>query len=346
LTSVAFCIPGDLGLPTGGYRYDREVLARLPRTGVDCTHIRLAGSFPFPSPSVLAETGRLLHAIDRRTLLLIDGLALGALPPAMVAGLPHRVIALVHHPLGLESGLDPQTAEAMLANEQAVLAATRHVIVTSDTTKRFLISDFALSAQAITVAEPGTARAERSRGTGDPIDILAVGTVSPRKAYDLLIEALAPLASLDWRLTIAGSLTLAPASVETLRECIAQHSLADRVTLAGSLTEAELEALYARADLFAMSSLFEGYGMALTEALAHGLPIVSSTGGAAAETLPDAAALKVPPGDVPALSAALARIMTDQSLRRRMADASWVAAALLPTWDDTASDIADVLKSI
>ena len=346
MRSVAFCIPGDIGLPTGGYRYDREVLARLTGLGVDCAHVRLDSSFPFPSPAALAETDRLLHAIDRRTLLLIDGLALGAIPPAMVAGLPHRIVALVHHPLGLEPGLDPDRAGALLGNEKAVLAHTHHVIVTSATTKRFLISDFALSERSITVAEPGTARAERSSGDGDPLNILAVGTVSPRKAYHLLIEALALLGALNWRLTIAGSLTLAPAAAESLRECIARNGLADRVTLAGALTDAELGALYARADLFAMSSLFEGYGMALTEALAHGLPVVSSTGGAAAETLPDSAALKVPPGDVAELKAALARIMTDKALRRRMADASWAAAALLPSWDDTARDIADVLKSI
>jgi glycosyltransferase involved in cell wall biosynthesis len=346
LSPVAFCIPGDIGLPTGGYRYDREVLARLPQWGVPCAHIRLDGGFPFPSSAALAETELMLQAISERTLLLIDGLALGAMPPAMIDRLPHRVVALVHHPLGLETGLDPDRAKAMLSNEKAVLARMRHVIVTSDSTKRYLMAEFALKERAITVAEPGTARAERSSGTGDPIRILAVGTISPRKAYNILIEALAPLAMLDWHLTIAGSLTLVPDAADALVEAINRNGLSHRVTLAGVMSDKDLSALYAKADLFAMASLFEGYGMALTEALAHGLPIVSSAGGAAAETLPDAAALKVPAGDVAALSEALERVITDKALRRRMADASWAAAALLPTWDDTAREIADVLKSI
>ncbi len=346
MIAVAFCIPGNIGLPTGGYRYDREILARLPALGVACAHVALDGSFPFPSPVVLADSESVLRSIDQNRLLLIDGLALGAMPAAMIAALPHRVVALVHHPLGLEAGLAPEQAQQLLANEKAVLGCVRHVIVTSATTRDLLISDFAVAERSITVAEPGTDRAARSAGGGDPVHILAVGAVSPRKAYDLLVEALAPLTDLDWRLTIAGSLTLAPEAVSQLQAAIVRAGLAERITLAGALSEPELDALYAKADLFAMSSLFEGYGMALTEALAHGLPIVSSTGGAAAATLPEAAALKIPPGDVPALRTALARVIADKALRRRMADASWAAAALLPAWDDTAREIADVLKSI
>ncbi|WP_163220136.1 glycosyltransferase, partial [Citrobacter freundii] len=86
-----------------------------------------------------------------------------------------------------------------------------------------------------------------------------------------------------------------------------------------------------------------GYGMVLTEAMARGLPIVTTTGGAAAETVPDAAALKVPPADAAALRAALAAAMTDRPLRLRLADASWAAAQSLPGWDDTTRVICEVL---
>jgi glycosyltransferase involved in cell wall biosynthesis len=148
------------------------------------------------------------------------------------------------------------------------------------------------------------------------------------------------------RLTIAGALDLSPDATTALRAAIDRCNFADRITLAGALDDPALDACYASTDIFAMSSLFEGYGMALTEALARGLPIVTSSGGAAAETVPDSAALKTPPGDTAALATALRRVMTDVPLRRRMGDASWAAAALLPTWDDTARDIADVVKAL
>jgi glycosyltransferase involved in cell wall biosynthesis len=344
--STAFCIPGDLALPTGGYRYDREVLSRITKHGVDAQHVELSHSFPNPDSDALSQTRDMLRSLDRRTVLLIDGLALGAIPPTLLAHLPHKIIALVHHPLGLEAGIDPDRVAFLLANEKAVLATVAHVIVTSETTARILMQDFDIPERRITVAEPGTDRAVRSVGTGKPVHILAVGAVSPRKAYDALVAALAPLTALSWHLTIAGSLDRAPQAVIDLKATISDNDLADRITLAGAVQDSDLEALYASSDIFAMSSLFEGYGMALSEALAHGLPIVTSSGGAAAETVPDAAAMKVSPGDVMLLSDALGRMIADSALRRRMADASWAAGALLPSWDDTAYTISEAIKAV
>jgi glycosyltransferase involved in cell wall biosynthesis len=86
--------------------------------------------------------------------------------------------------------------------------------------------------------------------------------------------------------------------------------------------------------------------MALAEALARGLPVVCTTGGAAAETVPDAAAIKVAPGDARALSAALARVLDDAGLRRSLGDAAWAAARTLPRWQDTARIIAGAIAAV
>jgi glycosyltransferase involved in cell wall biosynthesis len=341
---LAFCIPGDITLPTGGYRYDREVLARLASHGVAAQHVMLEGHWPHPSAQDIAIATAQLKAIDAKSILLIDGLALGAMPPDIITALPHRVVALVHHPLGLEAGMPPERASFLMENEKAMLAHIRSIIVTSDATRAILRNEFAVNSGRISVAEPGTDRLGRATGTGEPLQVLAVGAVSPRKAFDLLVDALARITDLNWRLTIAGSLMLAPQETDKLRSVIAKHNLAGRITLTGMLDDVQLADCYARADVFAMSSLFEGYGMALAEAMARGLPIVTSSGGAAAQTVPNAAALKVPPGDLPALTSALRQIMTDTPLRKRMADAAWAAGALLPTWDDTTREIADVVR--
>jgi glycosyltransferase involved in cell wall biosynthesis len=160
------------------------------------------------------------------------------------------------------------------------------------------------------------------------------------------VRALAPLAGLDWRLTIAGATDRDPAAAADLRAVIAETGLSERVTLAGTVVPATLERFYASADVFVSPSEFEGYGMVLAEAMARGLPIVASSGGAADETVPDAAALKVAPGDVDALTRALRSAISERRLRGRLADASWEAGRALPTWNETARRIAAAVLGV
>ena len=337
---IVFAIPGDLSTETGGYAYDRRVLKLLPSFGLDISHLALPGSFPNPSQSDVAETERRLVATPPDATLLVDGLALGALPLDLLKRIGRRIIALVHHPLGLEAGIPDDRKAALLASEPAALSVCRQVIVTSPMTGRILAAEFGVPHTAITVAEPGTDPAPKATGTGTPMQLLSVGAVSPRKGYHILLDALSPLADLDWRLTIVGALDRDPDAVKVLRDKLGSHTkLRDRVTLAGTVVPATLERHYASADIFVLPSLFEGYGMVLAEAMARGLPIICTTGGAAAETVPDAAALKVAPGDVSALGAALVKLMSDRKLRKRLEAASWDAGRKLPTWNETARRI-------
>jgi glycosyltransferase involved in cell wall biosynthesis len=197
----------------------------------------------------------------------------------------------------------------------------------------------------ITVAVPGVEQAQRAAETpfGQPLKLLAVGAVSARKGYDLLIDALAPIAGLPWVLTIAGAVLDMHAKA-ALDVQIIRLNLAGRIRFTGALDDKGLDELYRASDLFVMASHYEGYGMVLTEALARGLPIVTTRCGPAVDHLPDAAAQKVPVGDVGELIGAIAYLMGDSSARMRHADAAWAAAAHLPRWDDTARIIADVIK--
>ncbi len=340
MPSVVFAVPGDIDTASGGYEYDRRVLELLPAYGIAAEHVTLPGSFPAPSEADLVETRRLLAAVPRDAVLLIDGLAYGAFPEALIRDIDRDIVALVHHPVGFETGLSEARAEELIATERAALALARHVVVTSRATKRTLERDFAVPVKKITVAEPGTDPAQRATGTGMPMQLLAVGGVSRRKAYDILIRALAPLADLDWRLVIAGATDRDPAAVEDLEAAIDASGLSERIKLAGKVVPATLERFYESTDLFVMPSLYEGYGMVLAEAMARGLPIVCTTGGAAADTVPDAAALKVPPGDPQALGDAIRRALDDKKLRTRLADAAWDAGRTLPTWNETARRIA------
>lgn len=346
MASLAFLVPGDLELPTGGYTYDRRAMALLSAHGVAARHVPLPGSFPAPSGADLAETARIVAALPGDDVLLIDGLAYGAMPADLIRGLGRRVVALCHHPLCLEAGLSSARQAELRACETAALALADAVVVTSPTTMALLVRDFAVPASRITVAIPGTDPAPRAEGTGSPLQLLAVGSVVPRKGYGVLVGALAPLQHGDWRLSIAGALDRSPETSARLAEQVRAAGLAPRISIIGTVGDSALSRLYSSADVFVMPSLFEGYGMVLAEAMARGLPIVCTTGGAAAETVPGEAALKVPPGDAAALSAALQRVMTDAGLRQSMAKASWIAGLNLPRWEDTARVLAGVIKKV
>ncbi len=345
MTRLAFAIPGDIDTPTGGYAYDRRVLAALSAHGVDAVHLPLPGGFPAADAETIERSARLLRAVPADTVLIVDGLAAGAMPPDAFADLAAPFVFLCHHPLGLEAGLPAAEARRLIENERAVLAKAAAIIVTSPATGRLLARDFAVDEARIHVAEPGTDPAPRAPADNAHPRLLAVGSLVPRKGYAVLVEALAELADLPWSLTIVGA-ERAPGHRAELDAAIAKAGLSDRIAFAGTLDEPALHAAYAAADLFVMPSLFEGFGMVLTEALARGLPIVATTGGAAAETVPEAAALKVPPGHTPTLAAALRRAICDPTLRRRLADAAWAAAAFLPRWEDTAARIAATVRAV
>lgn len=349
---LVFAIPGDLSARTGGYAYDRSLLAHLPGTGIRVQHLQLPGAWPTPTAADVEHTRGLLGSIHDRATVLVDGLAFGAFPNTLLEslgpGTGHRIMALVHHPLALESGLREDECRLLETTERHALACAAHVIATSAMTARTLTHDYGVPAGKITVARPGTVPARRAEGSSRRrgAELFCVGSVSPRKAYGVLALALSQLTDLDWHLTIAGETHRNPVEHTRVAALVETHGLAERVTFAGVLTADELDAAYHCTDLFVMPSLYEGYGMAMAEAMAHGLPIVCTTGGAAAETVPDDAAVKVPPGDPLALGAALRLLLNSPQQLTALGERSWAAGQTLPLWSDTASRVADAVRGV
>ena len=330
--------PGDPSTLTGGYIYNRRLLEALAAGGWSTRLHRLSSSFPQPTPLALEEARRVLAAIPARRLVLVDGLALGGLAELLEREAQRLcLIALVHHPLAMETGLSAATAAALQRAERRALAAVRGVMVTSRATARALAA-YAIPASRIGVVEPGTDPAPAARGSGaGALELLCVATVTPRKGHAVLVEALSSLIQHDWRLTCVGSLHRCPATVAALRRQISTLGLGERVRLLGEVDSATLAACYDRADVFVLASYHEGYGMALAEALAHALPVVSTQAGAIPETLPAGAGLLVPPGDSRALAAALARLLQEPGLRERLREGAASARSRLPDWEQAGS---------
>jgi glycosyltransferase involved in cell wall biosynthesis len=330
---VTWAIPGDLSTATGGYAYDRRIIAELKRLGWAVELTRLGDGFPRPTARQKADAETRLRATPADRPIVVDGLAFGALPGAAEAlHRTHRAVALVHHPLALETGLAAAEAAAFLASERRALAAACAVVATSRWTADLLTERFEVATDRLAVILPGTDRVPFAPGGDGPIRLLSVGAIGPRKSFDLLVEALAPLADRPWRLVIAGDRTRDRAATARLDATIARHGLADRIDVPGMVSPDALAALYAAADLFVLPSRFEGYGMAFAEALAHGLPVIGTTGGATPSTVPASAGRLVAPGDGAALTAALQELIDDGDRRRTLAAGARAAAAGLPSW--------------
>ncbi|PZQ02432.1 MAG: hypothetical protein DI587_03095 [Variovorax paradoxus] len=341
-----FLVPGDAQARTGGTLYDRRIVAGLRAQGWRVDWCSPGDGFPWPDAAARAQAAACVEALPDGALVVADGLAFGALPELAERHAARLCwVALVHHPLALESGLSAQAQAQLQASERRALACARQVLVTSPATVGALQA-YAVPAARIAVVEPGTDPVAPARGSGQGLFLLCVATVTPRKAHALLLQALAGLRERPWHLHCAGSLARDADTAAAARALAQSLGLADRVTWHGEVDAQALQALYAQADLFVLPSLYEGYGMAFAEALAHGLPVLGCAAGAVPDTVPASAGVLVPPGDGVALQAALQALLDDAPRRRALADGAHAAGQRLPRWEQSAARFAAVLEAV
>ncbi|WP_026874086.1 glycosyltransferase family 4 protein [Inquilinus limosus] len=345
--SIAFLLPGDPESRTGGYIYDKRIIEGLRGLGRRVALCRLGDGFPFPNEAEVAEAAAVLRDLPDNALTVVDGLAFSALPQQMAAAAARlRLVALIHHPLAFEQGLNAARRQALETSERQSLATARRVIVTSPGTARDL-HRYGVEAARIGVVLPGTDPTPPAQGSGEAAPVLlCVATLTPRKGYLDLVAALQRLAGLSWRLVCAGSLERDAPHAAAVLTAVEEAGLSDRIRFLGEIDEPALLRHYDGADLFVLPSHHEGYGMALAEASARGLPIVSTTGGAIPDTVPPDAGILVPPGDVDALTEALRRLLTDPGARLRMREAGLAARARLPGWPAQAAAFAHELDLV
>lgn len=337
--------------PSGGNVYDRRLCRELAALGWPVHEHPVPGSWPIPSPADVAVLGATLDGIPARAVVLLDGLVASAAPEVLVPRAARlTLVVLVHMPLGDDDSPNGDGARTR-RREGAVLSAVDAVLVPSEWTRRRLLERHALPSGRVHVAEPGVDPGSVAPGTTDGGELLCVATVAPHKGHDLLLAALATLRHLSWRCTFVGRLDLDPGFLELLRRRARRDGISDRLRFTGPLTRRALDAAYVGSDVLVLPSRAETYGMVVTEALAHGLPVVATAVGGLPQALGrdsegGTPGVLVPPEEPSALAEALSGWLCDGDLRQRLRHAARERRAGLPGWPATTNRVARVVRDL
>ncbi len=373
---ILFVIYGSEQQLTGGYIYDRRIIEALRERGDEVDLLRL-DRHPLLLSRLPSSRRQLANALQESSgydWIIVDELVHPLAAPA-VSRWKRRLppdsqrprIALLVHLLAVVLERKGFRERFHRRYERMLIEASDLVIANSDTTAAN-IRDLAAGAPRIVVCRPGKdapgqeradlrlkERQERYRNqpaASREVRLLIAGTLVAHKGHHYLIQALAGLKSLPWRLVIAGNPEADPRYTRKIRQLVEKSSLRDRVTFTGALPVEQMEETYLRTDLFLFPTAYESYGMALAEAITYGIPFVAFDVGAVREIAPSAAVIRpgersserdlwkgssgffVPFGDIETFSACASILITDRILRGVMGERALADAAALPDWSE------------
>lgn len=235
------------------------------------------------------------------------------------------------------------------------VARATHILADSQATKHDLLTLWQVPPQKVTVLYSGVdarfrpvERAEeitavcRQYRLPDAPYILTVGTVQPRKNYQMLIRAFAPLAQqFPHHLAIAGGKGWL---YDEMMQEVTRQGLAGRVHFLGFVADADLPALYSGAALYVFPSLYEGFGLPILEAMGCGVPVIASNASSLPEVAGDAAVL-LDPTDEAGWTAVMGQLLQDNGRRARMVAAGFRQARQF-TWRKAAKQLLAVYEEL
>lgn len=329
---------------TGGWIYNNKLIERLRKDGCEVKPLTLPAFFDTPDDVNAANFGTLLEDLPSGSLVIADNLYLMRLA-GQVRQRGIMTVSIFHHPIAEERPADKTVGSASELEQQA-LAEASLIVCTSALTAKRVFAFNGIDNEKVVVAVPGVDPCRPSPGHREgPWRFLSVGAVVPRKRYEFLIHALAGLPDRSWHCAIVGNVSRYPAYVVALNDAIRRNGLAGNITLSGEVDEPTLERVWRDAHVFLFSSAYEGYGMAIAEALRRGLPTITTPAGAVADWASEGVVI-VRPDDPAEMTAKIADIRNDQSAYLAARSRARSFGKTLPTWDEALRPAVDRIKSL
>ena len=275
-----------------------------------------------------------------------------------IADSGYPTVATIHHPITVDRDMELVSAGnwlrrlkirrwySFLAMQKRVARRLAKIITVSECSKRDISREFRLPGDRFSVVPNGINADFFYPLTGIPRSedmILVTNSAdTPLKGLRYLLEAVAEIRRVrPVRLVVIGK----PKEKGAIERLVKELSLGDIVRFTGRIADREFARYYAEATMAVIPSLYEGFGMPAGEAMACGVPVISTTGGALPEVVGDAGIL-VPPGDVPALRQAVLALLADPEKRRHLAAAGIARVRNSLTWRHAAQKTVEAYREV
>jgi glycosyltransferase involved in cell wall biosynthesis len=342
--TIYFLITGNLNSLTGGYLYNSHMINGLKVMGH--TVFVLGTDWQWKDGESLEKICRFnLEKLPHGTCVVVDSIILASLHH-IVQEFRERLIflGLIHLPSSydISSGVRGELS----GEELTALKQVHQVIVTGRFTFELLCND-GLNPSKIRIVEPGTDLFPRKkRYKPVPSELLCISNYSALKAQDVLIRALNRLKARDWTLHLYGDADRDKEYSAFVRSLIQLQTMENRIIMHGIVERDEISTVYLDADLFVMPSLFESYGMALTESLAHGIPVVTTLAGNIPYTVPAGMGILIEPANEEQLAEAICTLLDDPQKYSNLCVAASQYYRQVRSWEQAVTDFEMIIRDM
>lgn len=347
---IGLLIYGSLDTLSGGYLYDRKLVSYLESQGDTVEIISFPWRNDFFHLGQNFQVDYFYQLINLNVDVLIQDelnfLSLVWLNQRIRFRVTYPIFALVHHLRSSEQENSPLYGFFRWL-EKNYLRSVDGFIYNSHTTRQAVERLSEVSKPGV-VAYPSGARFQTKttiekiteRSLGNPLRILFVGNLIPRKGLHTLIRALTFLPSNDWILKIVGDESVDPVYVNEAWALVSRYRLMGQVQFLGKINDINLETLYQNTHVLAVPSIYEGFGIVYLEAMAFGVvPIATEAGGAAEIIDHGKNGYLVAVQDPQALANHIAVLMKDRNQLARMGQAALEKFEQFPSWEQTGETI-------
>ena len=340
-------VPGDINTLTGGYIYNKRMVNGLLEMGHNIKVYSIAVDFPFPSPESRQQFVNIINAIPKDETIIIDSLAFGAIPELLrKIKLNHPIIALIHMPLSVRNEFTDVQNKRLSILEKKAFTYADLIVVTSAFTMN-LLKELGVDPLKIVVVLPGVeVLSHKNKYALFPYKLITVSNFTRNKGHLLLVDALNEIKYLNWTLDCYGNTDFDPEYVDTISRLIDFNNLTDKIFIHGPITGNELSKAYVNSDLLIHPSEFETYGMVLTEAMAHGVPVIASAGGAIAQTVPASIGAFFKVNDSKSLQQTIKELLLDSNKYQNLCKEASNYINQAQSWAKSIKDFENALKVI